>query len=284
MTAFVTSDLDRTLIYSEAAAGPGFAGADPVCVETYRDAPLSYMSAASYSGLAALAAATPVVPTTTRTPEQYLRVRLPAASEGAHPFAICSNGGEIMVGGEPDPLWREHIRGLLAALPASLDGIAADLEGRLDPAWGARLRLVPGLFVYVVSEVRIPAGVLARWRAHCEPLGWVVSQQGRKLYTIPGPVTKSRAAREVRRRLVAAGALPAEAPWLAAGDGALDADLLAAADAAIRPRHGELEELGYTAPHLRLTAAAGIDAGTEIVAWLTARATTTLPDPIKESR
>lgn len=283
MSAFVTSDLDRTLIYSQAAAGPAFATADPVCVEIYRDAPLSYMTPASHAGLAALVAATPVVPTTTRTPEQYLRVNLPS---GARPFAICSNGGEILVDGAPDPRWQAHIRGLLAALPAGLDLIAAQLESRLAPEWGARLRLVPGLFAYVVSEQRIPAEAVAEWRAYCAPLGWTISQQGRKLYTIPGPVTKSLAALEVRRRLEDSGALDRGAPWLAAGDGALDADLLEAADAAIRPRHGELEELGFELPHLTLTASAGIAAGTEIVEWLTARSTipVSVPDPIKEIR
>ena len=285
MTAFVTSDLDRTLIYSQAAAGPAFASADPVCVEIYRDAPLSHMSAASHAGLAALAAATRVVPTTTRTPEQDLRVRLPGAP---FPYALCSNGGEILVDGAPDPQWQAHIRGLLAALPAGLDTIAAQLESRLAPEWGARLRLVPGLFAYVVSDVRVPGDVVDEWRAHCAPLGWSISQQGRKLYTIPEPVTKSRAALEVRRRLEEAGALAPGAPWLAAGDGALDADLLEAADAAIRPRHGELEELGFSLPHLTLTESVGIGAGTEIVAWLTAGSATgtavPVPDPIKEIR
>ncbi|MGC5027774.1 HAD family hydrolase [Tsukamurella sp. DT100] len=280
MTAFVTSDLDRTLIYSQAAAGPAFATADPICVEIYRDAPLSYMALAAHAGVAALAAATPVVPTTTRTPEQYLRVQLPGAP---FRFAICSNGGEILVDGAPDPQWRTHIRGLLAALPADLDRIAAQLETRLAPDWGARLRLVPGLFAYVVSEVRVPAEVVDEWRAYCAPLGWSISQQGRKLYTIPEPVTKSRAALEVRRRLEEAGALEPGAPWLAAGDGALDADLLEAADAAIRPRHGELEELGFALPHLTLTEGAGIAAGAEIVEWLAATADP-VPDPIKEIR
>lgn len=280
MTAFVTSDLDRTLIFSEAAAGPAFATSDRICVEIYRDAPLSYMAPAAHAGLAALAAATPVVPTTTRTPEQYLRVQLPGAP---FRFAICSNGGEILVDGAPDPQWQAHIRGLLAALPADLDRIAAQLKPRLAPEWGARLRLVPGLFAYVVSEVRVPAEVVDEWRAYCAPLGWSISQQGRKLYTIPEPVTKSRAALEVRRRLEEAGALEPGAPWLAAGDGALDADLLEAADAAIRPRHGELEELGFALPHLTLTEGAGIAAGAEIVEWLAATADP-VPDPIKEIR
>ncbi|MEO9221023.1 MAG: HAD family hydrolase, partial [Mycobacteriaceae bacterium] len=57
----------------------------------------------------------------------------------------------------------------------------------------------------------------------------------------------------------------------AAGDSLLDTDLLRAADAAIRPRHGELHDTGWTVPHLRVTRASGVRAGAEIVRWLAER-------------
>jgi len=53
----------------------------------------------------------------------------------------------------------------------------------------------------------------------------------------------------------------------AAGDGALDAEMLRAADSAIRPRHGELEQLNWTNPNLTITSASGILAGEEIINW-----------------
>lgn len=269
MKTLVTSDLDRTLIYSKASAGADFERFDPVCVEMYNNAPLSYMAAAAHGSLAALATRAAVVPTTTRTPAQYQRVRLPGAP---HRYAICSNGGELLVDGVPDAAWRAGIDAELAALPAALPAMTAELAGRLDPAWAPTLRAAEGLFCYAVSEVRVPDATVTAWRAYCQPRGWSVSQQGRKLYTIPRPLTKSRAAAEVRRRLIAEGTLAPDARWLAAGDGALDADLLDAADAAIRPRHGELHELGFTRTNLALTTTDGIAAGLEIVAWLAERA------------
>jgi len=54
---------------------------------------------------------------------------------------------------------------------------------------------------------------------------------------------------------------------LAAGDGALDAGMLATADDGIRPAHGELYENGWDAPHVRVTANIGVLAGEEIVRW-----------------
>jgi hypothetical protein len=72
----------------------------------------------------------------------------------------------------------------------------------------------------------------------------------------------------VRTRLIQDGTLDADARVFAAGDGALDAEMLIAADAAIRPRHGELELLGFTRPGLTVTDSSGVRATEEILEWL----------------
>jgi hydroxymethylpyrimidine pyrophosphatase-like HAD family hydrolase len=94
--------------------------------------------------------------------------------------------------------------------------------------------------------------------AWCADGGWRVSVQGRRLYCVPGPLTKAAAVDEVRRRTGATGVL-------AAGDSLLDADLLESADVAVRPAHGELHDLGWRRPHLEVTSSAGVLAGEEIV-------------------
>ena len=77
-------------------------------------------------------------------------------------------------------------------------------------------------------------------------------------------VTKSAAAREVVARC-GGGTL------YAAGDSLLDADLLTAADVAIRPAHGELADAGFTLGHLAVTATTGVLAGAELLDWLRTR-------------
>lgn len=67
--------------------------------------------------------------------------------------------------------------------------------------------------------------------------------QGRKIYAVPAPLTKSAAMHEVARRIGATRTL-------AAGDSLLDADLLLAADLGWRPGHGELADEGWRAPHV----------------------------------
>ena len=77
-TALIASDLDRTLIYSRAAMTPTqLDRTDLLCVEYFDGAPLSYLSDAAAHRLRELSAAVRVVPTTTRTPEQFGRIALP---------------------------------------------------------------------------------------------------------------------------------------------------------------------------------------------------------------
>ncbi|WP_439030781.1 HAD family hydrolase [Gordonia terrae] len=266
MTALIATDLDRTMIYSRAAMGDAqFTTLDTVCVEMYQDAPLSYMAGAAVDLLRRLARAAVVVPTTTRTPAQYERIDLPGSP---FRYAVVSNGGRILVDGSDDPGWRRHVESEVAGAGATLDEVLAELRTRIDDSWVTALRTADDLFCYLVVDTSAqPADFLTQWHDWCGARGWTVSQQGRKIYATPQPVTKSAAIAEVRRRLVADGTLDAAAPLYAAGDGWLDTDLLLAADHAIRPRHGELESLGWSAPGLTRTAEAGALAGIEILRW-----------------
>ena len=96
---------------------------------------------------------------------------------------------------------------------------------------------------------------LAVW---AENRGWTVSLQGRKIYAVPKPLTKSAAVREVARRTGAE-------LTLAAGDSLLDADLLLVSDRGWRPGHGELHEAAWTAPQVTALPERGVLAGERIL-------------------
>ncbi|MDH3020692.1 MULTISPECIES: HAD family hydrolase [Gordonia] len=270
MSVLVATDLDRTMIYSQPAMGEAqFAALDTVCVEIYRDAPLSYMTTTAVQLLAHLADEVPVIPTTTRTPDQYERIALPG---GPFRYAVASNGGRILVDGADDPAWRHQIERVVSASGAGLDEVLTELRTRIDDSWVKSLRIADDLFCYLVVEPAAqPHEFLPAWQDWCAAHGWTASQQGRKIYATPRSVTKSAAIAEVRRRLVDDGTIGTDAQLYAAGDGWLDADLLEIADHAIRPRHGELELLGWTTPGLTVTAETGALAGVEILEWLHAR-------------
>lgn len=257
MRVLVASDLDRTLIYSTKAVR--LCGHEPpvVSVEVHNGKPVSFMTAAAAHGLGRLAAATTLVPVTTRVPEQFERVTLPGP---APRYAIAANGGLLYVDGALDRPWSADVaRALAGAFP-----LAAVWEhaGQIcRPEWTTKLRNAAGLFCYaVVRTERLPVGFLDDAGTWAADRGWRISLQGRKLYWVPEALTKSAAVAEVVRRIDAEVVL-------AAGDSLLDIDLLLDADLGIHPRHGELHETGWSAPNVSQTAAVGVCAGEEIVGW-----------------
>ncbi|MEU6755773.1 HAD family hydrolase [Streptomyces sp. NPDC046685] len=261
MTVLLASDLDRTLIYSAAALGltmPDPLAPRLLCVEVHESKPLSYMTETAAGLLAALTEDPSVVfvPTTTRTRKQYQRIRFPGRPA---PYAICANGGQLLVDGVPDRDWRRAVAGRLAEECAPLEEVHRHLLAVADPQWLRKARLAEDLFAYLVVErALVPDEWLKALTEWAGARGWTVSLQGRKIYAVPRPLTKSAAMHEVARRTGAT-------TTLAAGDSLLDADLLLAADAAWRPGHGELADARWTAPTVTALTAAGVLAGEEII-------------------
>ncbi|MEU8524705.1 HAD family hydrolase [Streptomyces sp. NPDC048629] len=276
-TVLVASDLDRTLIYSSAALALGMPDAHAprlLCVEVHESRPLSYMTETAAGLLEQLAADTVFVPTTTRTRKQYQRIRLPVPTPR---YAICANGGHLLVDGLTDHDWHASVLQNLSAECAPLAEIRARFTATTDPAWVRKHRVAEDLFAYLVVERELmPEEWLGEFTAWAGERGWTVSLQGRKVYAVPKPLTKSAAMREVARRTGAT-------LTLAAGDSLLDADLLLAADRAWRPGHGELADGDWTAPHLDALAHRGVAAGEEILRRFGAAAQihrATVPGPL----
>ncbi len=261
MTTLVATDLDQTLIYSRRAIARWGGGSDAVAaVEQYQGVDSSFMTATAAATLARLADTALVVATTTRTPEQLARVRLPGIPSA---FAVAANGGVLLVDGVPDAAWSATVAEQVTS-GAPLAEVLDHAQRVCRPEWTKLVRTASELFCYaVLDRPSLPATFVADETGWAAARGWRVSLQGRKLYWVPASLTKSAAVAEVARR---AGTRRT----VAAGDSLLDADLLLAADAAIMARHGELHESGWSAPHVEVTAACGIRAGEEIVAWFAA--------------
>lgn len=260
----MATDLDRTLIYSAAAAAvpDGALPAGAVGVEIFEGRAISFMSAPAAAMFAELAQEHLVLPVTSRTPAQFARVRLPGPPLR---YAVVANGGIILVDGRPDEAWSESVRSAVSRV-APLEAAVQAMTGVCVPDWSAAPRVAAALFCYaVVDRMTMPPDTVARLRVWADEAGWRVSLQGRKLYALPVPLTKSRAVAEIARRT-------RTGVTLAAGDSLLDIDLLAAADRAVRPGHGELAESGWSAASVDVLSSTGIHAGEEILAWFQARA------------
>ncbi|MGW2284092.1 HAD family hydrolase [Streptomyces phaeochromogenes] len=255
----VASDLDRTLIYSSAALAltmPDARAPRLLSVEVHESKPLSYMTETAAGLLAELGDVADFVPTTTRTRKQYQRIQLPGP---APKFAICANGGHLLVDGVTDAEWHASVTERLARECAPLDEVREHMEATADPVWVRKHRLAEDLFVYLVVERELlPEDWVKELAVWAENRGWTISLQGRKIYAVPKPLTKSAAMREVARRTGAT-------LTLAAGDSLLDADLLLAADRGWRPGHGELADEGWTAPGITALPERGVAAGERIL-------------------
>ncbi len=258
MSVLVATDLDRTLIYSRVALA---LAADPLpplrCVERRDGAEVSFVTEAAAVLLTELVGRAVLVPVSTRLPDQLARVALPGPPSR---YAIAANGGVLLVDGEPEPAWDRRVARTLAE-SAPLSDVSRYIRQHCPPSSIERLRDADGLFCYVLlNSAALPSGFVPEAAGWAQARGWVVSLQGRKLYWVPRGLTKTAAVTEVAHRIGADRVL-------AAGDSLLDRDLLCYADAGIRPAHGELFDSGWSAPHVRCTAAAGVLAGQEIVEW-----------------
>lgn len=211
-------DLDNTLIYSHRHE----IGADKVGVESYQGEEISFMTQASVAMLKKLRKQVLFVPTTTRTPEQYGRVRL-----GKTPpeYALVCNGGMLLRHGVPDELWYQQTRLLIAPCSSALvqaEGLLwADVDRCFEP------RFLHQLFLF--SKSSHPVETVKRLCAEVDTNQLAVFSQGSKIYVLPRSLTKAYAVRRLNQLL-------GNVVSFAAGDSPMDAGMLAEADKAFAPQ------------------------------------------------
>ncbi|WP_019914045.1 HAD family hydrolase [Paenibacillus sp. HW567] len=258
------SDLDRTLIYSPGAIGvpedsPGLIPAEIVDGRT-----VSYISQHALDLLRELAAKIVFMPVTTRTIAQYRRINL--FQETIIPdYAITSNGGNILVNGIVDKEWRAAIGRRVERDSATAEEAGNLVRSVVREEWIISERYCDDLFyTFVVYRDLLPADELTRLAEQLHELGWRVSLQGRKLYVVPEAVNKNAAIIHVRRTVHSG-------PMVASGDSLLDKSLLAGADYAIAPCHGEIfaeQQAGLVKLEYPFTQRSGVFAGDEILQYV----------------
>ncbi len=260
--ALIAVDLDQTLIFSARLApveAPGLR-----VVERVDGRPAAVMTDRAWELLAALAAHHEVVPVTTRTLEQLRRVELPSGIR----WSICANGGRLVSGGVPVEEWDRWATGLAAGAAPLVE--AERVLATADDTWVRLRRTADHLFCYLVAHAadRIDATWLAQAQAWAAGHGWTLSVQGRKVYLVPAGLSKGAAVQRLRTRLYDEEAAASGRRLLAAGDSLLDAGMLLAADAAVRPAHGELQRHPTLVPEVEVVQGVGPAAGEAILVWL----------------
>lgn len=204
------------------------------------------------------------MPVTTRTIEQYRRITV-FQTELVPAYAVTSNGGNIIVGGEVDREWNRRIHEQVRRDGAHAEEARQVFGQVLDEDWVVNERFCDELFyAFMIERDRMPLEQVLEKARIMREMGWEVSIQGRKIYLVPAAVNKQAAVEHIRN-LTNGGAV------VASGDSLLDRCLLDYADYAIAPRHGELyrEQLrDKLEVNYRFTEVSGVYAADEIMAYV----------------
>ncbi|MNI03406.1 Sucrose-6F-phosphate phosphohydrolase [compost metagenome] len=257
------SDLDQTLIYSLRSGRIDHIDTNMTSAERIEEQVTSYISNRTLSDLLAISAKLTFVPVTTRTIAQYRRIHI-FQNDIQPEYAVTSNGGNILINGEPDEEWNLSIQREVKTSSAPPEDVQAWFEQIANPQWVMKGSLCDGLFYsYLVHRDLIPEEPMMELVAKLQASGWSTSIQGRKVYLVPTGVNKRDAVAHLKERL-------GKQFVIASGDSLLDQCLLDFADQAIAPRHGELfrQEEKMASSKYTFTENSGIFAADEIVQYV----------------
>lgn len=229
------TDLDNTLIYSYKRD----IGRDKRCVEIYQGREISFVTQETNRLLHKLSEwkeQVLIVPTTTRTTEQYARIDL---GVGGFRYALACNGGVLLVKAIQEA--ESQCRGSLEVMQEDDNWYRGSLEmirdsvGELhraleildrDPRRSFDLRFIRDLFVFTKCEE--PDTVAADLKKMLKTDVVDVFNNGAKVYVLPKTLSKGKAVERFREYIGADYVI-------AAGDSEFDIPMLEAADLGLAP-------------------------------------------------
>ena len=172
MIAFHT-DLDNTLIYSyKHDIGPRKRN-----VELYQGREISYITEETYHLLQLVKNEMLIVPTTTRTLEQYQRIDL---GIGPFPYALVCNGGVLLINGVPDEAWYQDSLHLVSDSREEMN-LAMELLER-EPRRKFELRYIEKLFIF--TKCNDPETVVNDLKTSLDTKYVDVFSNGEKVYVV----------------------------------------------------------------------------------------------------
>ncbi len=226
------SDLDNTLIYSyKHDIGPA-----KRCAEIYQGREISFMTEKTGRLLTQLKDLALIVPVTTRTIEQYVRIDMGIAEL---PYALTCNGGILLADGKQDASWFHESQKLVSPCKSQL--AQGEILMLRDKNRCMEVRNIQGLFLFTKSEN--PLESVQYLKAALNPNLVNVFSNGIKIYIVPRPLNKGTAIQRFNKRFH-------PDYTIAAGDSEFDIPMLAAADLAfapeqLKPRAGLQTDIRY---------------------------------------
>lgn len=183
-------DLDNTLIHSYKKAQK-----DDICVEKKASKELSFMSKEAYLKLQDIKDKVIFIPVTTRSIEQYRRIKL---FENSFPqYAITSNGGNLIINNEIDEFWHKQSKDFIKQYYTHLSKGKLILENDKNICF--EIRLVDDMFVF--SKTNNIEETLYHLNRNLDMDKVSIFNNGNKVYIVPKILTKGFALNRIKRLL-----------------------------------------------------------------------------------
>jgi len=211
------TDLDNTIIYSYKHD----IGNEKMNVELYKEREISFISNHTFELLKKVKEEFLVIPTSTRTIEQYERINLKI---GTFKYALVCNGSVLLVDGKKDKDWYEE--SLRLAKPSNLEVKKALEYLENDKRRTFELRHIEDLFVFTKCDEA--ETVVNELRKYLDKNLVNVFNNKEKVYVLPTSLSKGKAIERLRKYLKAEFII-------AAGDSEFDISMVEAADVGLVP-------------------------------------------------
>lgn len=212
------SDMDNTIIYSYKHD----IGKDKICAEIYQEREISFITAKTKELLEKVVDTVLMVPTTTRTIEQYERIDL---GIGAFKYVLACNGGVLLIDGQEDPHWYQDSLKLASEAKTEIQKAIKLLENDINRNF--ELRYINELFLFTKSSQSEATISLLKGQLDLDKVD--VFNNGVKIYVVPKKLDKGTAVIRLKEKLRADYVI-------AAGDSEFDIPMLEEADYAIAPK------------------------------------------------
>lgn len=206
------TDLDNTIIYSYKHD----IGNEKMNVELYKEREISFISNHTYELLKKVKDEFLIIPTSTRTIEQYERIDLKI---GTFKYALVCNGSVLLVDGKKDKDWYEESLRLAKASNLEVKKALEYLEN--DKRRTFELRYIEDLFVF--TKCYKSETVVNELREYLDKSLVNVFNNKEKVYVLPTLLSKGKAIERLRKYLKAEFII-------AAGDSEFDISMVEAAD------------------------------------------------------
>lgn len=211
------TDLDNTLIYSYKHD----IGENKRNVEIYQGREISFITDNTYRLLCELKEKILIVPTTTRTQEQFERIDL---GIGKFKYALVCNGGILLVDGKRDNDWIKESYEIIKGCRAELEKATNILENETRRKF--ETRFIEEMFVF--TKCNDPDEVVKDTKELLDESLVEVFNNGEKVYVVPKALSKGVAIERFKRYIGAD-------QIYAAGDSEFDISMVLKADVGIVP-------------------------------------------------